>query len=312
MKKNNNLFADVLTTVTRYLKVLVVVVIVGICLSGIRVVKSGNVALIIRCGKLVGDTREEQIHESGLLLAFPYIIDEVVIVPTSSVMEQKVSTYFSDGVFTENGAYVITGDQNIAIMSASVKYVVSDPVEYALNVKDIPSIINACVSNAMLSEAAGCDVDDLLTTEKDNFTARTKERATEKLEAAHAGVTITTVELTKVSMPSEVRAVYNEVNAATVSAATMLETARSYETSLLPKAQGTAAELIAAANASQAEEVSKATTALAEFWGLLEEYEQNPQVVRSRIYTAKVAKMLEKIGTIRVVSEGETNIFLNP
>ena len=52
--QKNNLFVDTLTTVTKYLRILVVIVIVGICLSGVRVVKSGNVALVIRCGKLVG------------------------------------------------------------------------------------------------------------------------------------------------------------------------------------------------------------------------------------------------------------------
>ena len=129
--QKNNLFVDTLTAVTKYLRILVVIVILGICLSGVRVVKSGNVALVIRCGKLVGDTREEQVHESGLLLAFPYIIDEVITVPTSEVMEQSVSTYYHDSVFTKNGYYVITGDQNLAMMSASVKYVVSDPVAYA-------------------------------------------------------------------------------------------------------------------------------------------------------------------------------------
>ena len=310
--QQNNLFADTLTTVTKYLKILVVIVIAGILLSGIRVVKSGNVALILRCGKLVGQSREEQVHDSGLLLAFPYIIDEVIMVPTSSVMEQSVTTYTHDGVFTKNGAYVITGDQNLALMSASVKYMVSDPVNYALNVKDIPQVINACVSTSMLSEAANYDVDDLLTTEKDRFASQTLKRAMEKLNKAQVGVTLTSVELTQVSMPMEVRGVYNEVNAATVSAATTLEKAKSYKTSLIPKAEATAAETIAAAKTKQATEVSGATAALAEFWGLVGEYGQNPQVVRSRVYTQKVQQMLAKIGTVRVVADGESKIFLNP
>lgn len=310
--QQNNLFADTLNTVTKYLKILVVIVIAGIFLSGIRVVKSGEVALILRCGKLVGDTREEQVHDSGLLLAFPYIIDEVIMVPTSSVMEQTVTTYTHDGVFTKNGAYVITGDQNIALMAASVKYMVSDPVSYALNVKNISEVINACVSTSMLSEAANYDVDDLLTTEKDRFAKQTLNRAMEKLEKAQIGVKLTSVELTQVSMPMEVKGVYNEVNAATVSAATTLENARSYKTSLIPKAEATAAETIAAAKTNQATQVSSATAALAEFWGLVDEYGQNPQVVRSRVYTQKVQQMLNKIGTVRVVADGESKIFLNP
>ena len=310
--RKNNLFADTLTAVTKYLRILVVIVIVGICCSGIRMVKSGNVALVIRCGRLVGDTPEEQVHESGLLLAFPYIIDEVIMVPTSEVKEQSVTTYYFDGVFTKNGCYVITGDQNLAMMSASVKYVVSDPVAYALNAKDISAVINACVSNAMLTEAARCDVDDLLTTGKDQFANQTKIRAMEKIEAANIGIEITTVELTQVSMPPEVRAVYNEVNAATVSAATMLENARNQRAQMIPQAKGEAAEMVSAAKTNQSEAVSQAETALTEFWGLLDEYQVNPQVVRTRVYSAKVKLLMDKIKYVRVVPDGDTKIILNP
>ena len=311
--RQNSLFADILTTVTRYLRVMVVIVVVGICLSGIRVVQSGNVALILRFGKLVGESYEEQVHDSGLLLAFPYIIDEVIIVPTSSVMEQSVTTYYTeeDG-YTSDGRYVITGDQNLAILSASVKYVVSDPVAYALNVKDISSVINACVSSAMLSEAASYDVDDLLTGGKDVFAANTKSRAMEKLGNAGVGVTLTTIELTKLGVPYEVKGMYDAVNAATVQAATIKENANGFRTRTIPNAESTAAEKIASANAQKAEAVSNATVALTEFWGLLDEYESNPQVVAARVYQAKVAQMIATIGKIRVVQDGQTNIILNP
>ncbi len=310
--QKNNLFTDILTTVTKYLKVLVVIVVAGIFLSGIRVVKSGEVALVLRFGKLVGDTYEEQVHEPGLLLAFPYIIDEVIMVPTSNVMEQSVTTYYSEGAFTKSGAYVITGDQNIAVLSASAKYMVSDPVSYALNVKDIPSVINASVSTAMLTEAANYDVDDLLTTGKDAFARQTMRRAQEKLDTAGVGITLATIELTQVVMPAEVRLIYDEVNAATVRAATTLENARSYRANLLPEAEGEAAALISAANANQAERVSAADKALTEFWGLLDEYKQNPEVVKTRVFNAKVAKLMQTIGKVRVVQDGETKIILDP
>lgn len=310
--QQNNLFSDTLNAVTRYLRILVVIVVVGICLSGIRVVKSGNVALVLRCGKLVGDTYEEQVHESGLLFAFPYIIDEVITVPVSSVMEQSVTTHYSEGVYTKNGCYVITGDQNIAQMTASVKYMISDPVDYALNVKDVSSIINASVSNAMLSEAASYDVDLLLTTEKDKFSGNTKQRAQDKLDIAQVGITITSIELTQVTMPSEVRTAYNEVNSASVAASTLLENARTKKANQLKAAEGLAAEKISNAKANQASKISAANTTLAEFWGLLDEYKQNPEVVRVRVYTAKVQKILEKIGTVRIVTDEDAKIFLNP
>lgn len=309
--KKNDLFAQILTLVTKYLRVLVVLVILGICLSGVRIVKSGNVALILRCGQLVGNSYEEQVHQPGLLLAMPYIIDEVIIVPTGSVIEQSITTYYtpSSGK-SSDGAYVVTGDENIATLSASVKYVISDPVAYALSVNNIESMINGAVSNAMLCQAAQTDVDDLLTSGKDTFTAASMAVASQALRSANTGVTLTNLELTQVSMPDEVRTIYNQVNSSTVHAQTIIENANNYRTTIIPYAQSNASNKIALANANKATAIGNANTALTEFWGLVEEYRQNPEVVRTRLYSQKVSQMLQTIQRVHVVQDGQERIYI--
>ena len=313
--KQKTLFADVLETVTKYFLILVIVVIIGIFFSGLRVVESGNVAVVLRFGRLVGDNYEEQVHEPGLMFAFPYIIDEVIIVPTGSVMEQNVTTHYTHAKTTSatsEGGYVITGDQNVAVISASVKYVIKDPVAYALYVQDMSSVINNAVSGAMLNEAARIDVDDLLTSGKDAYMTAVLARANEKLTLVGAGVSLTTLELTDVAMPEEVREVYESVNAATVQATTMIERAIQYRETLLPAARSTAHSRVADANSNHATMVAGATADLAEFWGVLEEYEANPDVVRTRIYSAKTVRFMEKLKKIYVVQDGDSKIFIDP
>ena len=309
--EQKKLFSEVLASVTKYFLILVVAVVVLIFCSGIRIVETGNVALVLRFGKLVGDTPEQQVHEPGLLLAFPYIIDEVVMIPTDRVMEQSVNTYFTpDGGKTNDGAYVITGDQNIATLSASVKYKVSDPVQYALNIENIESVINGTVSSAMLSQAAATDVDDLLTGGKEAYAAAVLKNAGQRL--APMGVELIGMELTQVRMPMEVRQVYDQVNSASVEAETIVERARSYVTTLIPNAQGIAAQNIATANANYSTKTSDATVALAEFWGVLEEYEANPEVVKIRLYNAKVAQIIAAIGQIRIVEDEQSTVYIKP
>ena len=135
--KKNLLFEDILRTVSRYFVVIIIAVVLIICCSGIRFIKSGEQAIILRFGKIVGDTPEEQIHDAGVLFAFPYIIDEVITIPTGSIHEFTVNTHYTEGEMTtyDRNGYVITGDNNIAILSASVKYTISDPVAFALSVK---------------------------------------------------------------------------------------------------------------------------------------------------------------------------------
>lgn len=309
--EQKKLFSEVLTSVTKYFLILVVVVGVVIFCSGIRIVETGNVALVLRFGKLVGDTPEEQVHGPGLLLAFPYIIDEVIMIPTDRVMEQSVNTYFTpDDGKTNDGAYVITGDQNIATLSASVKYKVSDPVAYALNIKNIESVISGTVSSAMLSQAAATDVDDLLTGGKEVYAAAVLKNAKERL--LPMGIELIGMELTQVRMPKEVREVYDQVNSASVEAETIVERARSYVTTLIPNAQGIAAENVATANTNYANKTAAARSALAEFWGVLEEYELNPEVVKLRLYNTKVAAIIASIGQIRIVEDEQSTIYIKP
>ncbi len=312
--KKGSLFLDILQSVTRYFGVIITVVVIGILCSGIRVIQSGNQAIILRMGKIVGDTYEEQVHGPGLLLAFPYMIDEVIVIPADRVFEQSVVVHDSGsgtGKTSQTG-YVMTGDNNIAVISASVKYTVSNPVRYALNVRDLPAVIDGCVSAAMVSEASSMRVDSLLTDEKDSYARAVLRRASEKLDAMDAGIRISSIELTKVAMPEEVREIYEQVNSATVQVSTMLGLARQYREKVIPEAQAAADTTVSAANADYAGRVAQANQDLAEFWGILEDYKVNPEGVKSRVYSEKVTEFLNKIGEVRVVTDGNTNLFLNP
>lgn len=304
---------DVLTAVSRCFCVAILVVVLCIAFSGVRIVKSGEVALVLRFGKLVGDTPEEQIHEPGLLFCFPYFIDEVVTVPVESVMQRSVVTHYSKGQISDwkSSGYVITGDQNIALLSASVKYIISDPVSYALYVNEAASMIDACISNSMLEVAARTAVDDILTAGKESYAADVYAESQRKLDEAGIGVTLQALELTEVSMPEEVRETYDAVNAATVQASTLLEEALQYRNTLIPNAEAIASSIVSGANAQYKTKISAATNDLSEFWGLLEEYQATPDVVKTRIYNERMSQALMKIGQVRLVDDGDSKIFID-
>jgi membrane protease subunit HflK len=312
MKKKNAVFEDVLHTVTRYFVVLVIAVVLLICCSGIRFVKSGEVALVLRFGELVGDTPEDQIHEPGILFAFPYIIDEVVIVPTETVLERTIQTHYTNGYMTtlRNNGYVITGDSNIAMMQVSVKYTITDPVAYALNVNNVENIIDASVSNAMLERAACTDFDDIMTTGKEKYSNEVKHIAQKNLNKSGTGVTISTVELTTVSAPEEVRNIYEQVNTASVNAEKMIKEANQYKDNILIKAKAEANATVSEANSKYAQDISAANSDLASFWGMVDEYSANSEVVKTRVYSEKMSAILAKIGKVYVTKDGDNTIVI--
>ena len=311
--KKNLLFEDILRTVSRYFVVIIIAVVLIIACSGIRFIKSGEQAIILRFGKIVGNTPEEQIHDAGVLFAFPYIIDEVITIPTGSIHEFTVNTHYTEGEMTtyDRNGYVITGDNNIAILSASVKYTISDPVAFALAVKDPQYIINAAVSNAMINVAAGFAVDDILTTGKDAYTKSVLEQSQKKLDENGIGVKISHLELTRVSMPEEVRDMYELVNSTTIQASTRIEQARQYYETRIPGAEAESAALVAEARANYSNATAAANSDLYEFYGVLDEYNANPDVVRVRLYNTAISNIIRKIGKVMIVDDSDSKIIIN-
>ena len=178
--KDSQRFIAIINTAIRYCKWLIVILVALICCSGIRVVNNYEVAVVLRFGRLVGDTREEQVKEPGLLLAFPYVIDEVIKVPVGKVHEVSITTHAASADPTyaeiEDTGYVITGDENIIHIDATLKYQISDPVEYALYNSDPETEINGVVSGVMTSCAASKSVDGLLTDQSPAIPLRPSKR----------------------------------------------------------------------------------------------------------------------------------------
>ncbi|MBP3391259.1 MAG: protease modulator HflK [Clostridia bacterium] len=302
---------DVLKTVSRIFVVLIIAVLIGVAFSGVRIVKSGEVAMVLRFGKLVGDTPEEQVHKPGLLFCFPGFIDEVVTVSTDNVMQQDVYTHYTDESIAD-GTYMLTGDNNVILINAMLKYKVSDPVSYALKINEMESIIDSSVRNVMLENSARTDVDVIMTSGKKDFQDAIFEQVQDRLDTLNAGIAVQALELTSVTMPKPVKMIYEGVNAATIEASTLMEEAQQYWNTVVPSAEAYAQNLIADANSTHASKVADANMNLTEFWGVLDEYKRDPEVVRTRIYSQKLSTILDTIGSIRVVQNDDSVIIIKP
>jgi membrane protease subunit HflK len=203
------------------------------------------------------------------------------------------------------------GDQNIALVSATAKYTISDPVAYALHVSEVSSMVDSCISNAMVEVSAKTRVEDILTSGKLEFASTISARAQEKFDAAGMGISLQALELTNVNMPEEVREIYEEVNAATVTAKTLIEQAQQYYNTNIPLAQSSAQTLLSNANVNYSLSISSAQTSLAEFYGTIDEFNASPETVKERIFNQKMAAALRNIGTVRLVEDGDSKIFID-
>lgn len=314
--KQSERFVAIFHTAILYCKWLIVILLVLICCSGIRVVNNYEAAVILRFGSLVGDTREEQIHEPGLLLAFPYVIDEVVKVPVGKVHEIAISTHASttDPAYAgiEDSGYIITGDENIIHIDATLKYRITDAVEYALYNNSPENTIHGVVSGVMTSCAVSAGVDSLLTDEKDTYAQEVIRQSQKLLDKLEVGITITGLEFKSITPPDALKYHFDQVNAAYVEKETKIQEANQYREKVIPDAKASADKLVNDAQINQSQQLTTANDRVAEFYGLYEEYQRNQDVVWERVYREKVTGILNQIGVKIVLPDGEgtPRIFL--
>ncbi|MBE6748762.1 MAG: FtsH protease activity modulator HflK [Ruminococcaceae bacterium] len=307
--KSIEIFETIMHSVMKYFKWVVVGSVALIVLTGVYKVDSNEVAVVLRFGKLVGTTTEEQIKDPGLHLAFPYIIDEVIKVPVETVQEITVETHYSaDTAINRNiktGGYVITGDSNLVLIRSVVKYKVSDPVRYALYINEINEMVTGVVSGETVPLVTSMPVDSVLTTEKTKLSGDLKKNVQEVLNELDCGITITNIELTNVIPPNETKDAFDAVNTASVKKQTLIQEANDYTESKIPKAQADSDSLVSEAKKNQSEKIAKANDEVAEFNGLYEQYKANPEVVKNGVFRSRVSKVLKDAGATIIVPDGE-------
>ncbi len=307
--KSIEVFETIMLSVMKYFKWVVIGSVALIILTGVYKVDSNEVAVVLRFGKLVGTTQEEQIKSPGLHFAFPYIIDEVIKVPVETVQEITVETHYSeDTTINRNiktGGYVITGDSNLVLIRSVVKYKVNDPISYALYINEISDIVTGVVSGETIPLVTSMPVDSVLTTEKTQLSSDLKKKSQEVLDELGCGITITNIELTNVIPPNETKDAFDAVNTASVKKQTLIQEANDYTESKIPKAQADSDSLVSEAKKNQAERIAKANEEVAEFNGLYEQYKANPEVVKNGVFRSRVSKVLQDAGATIIVPDGE-------
>ena len=167
----------------------------------------------------------------------------------SSVQQQSVITLavpapgLSGDDYARPGAvgYALTGDQNIVHVGMIARYRVRDPAEWAFYGPDAEKILRTEVSAAMVRSVGEIGVDRVLAEERKDLTKTTRRARQAGLDAAHAGLELVALELTRLSPPIALRQDFNAVQTAFIGAETDRRTRRrSRSQVVVPGAHATA------------------------------------------------------------------------
>jgi membrane protease subunit HflK len=311
-------FTQIMEYIIRYFKLTVCFAVVLIALSGVYRVESSQTAVVLRFGKLAGNSPEQQVKKPGLHFALPFFIDKVIKIPAHTVQEIEVTTHYKpqgsvNSPDIDKNGYVLTGDKNIALVKAKIKYQINDSIRYTLFINDVSKIIDGIISGELTCIAARSDIDGILTSgraELSNDVMRNSQAITDALKL---GILISGVELTEITAPAETIRYFEEVRNAAIYKATSSQRAQEYASNKILGAQGAAKTLKQTAISEQAVKLTRARGEMAEVNGLYDQYARNPQIIMSGTFRQRAGAVLKRAGKSIVLPSGsETPALLLP
>ena len=268
-------------------------------------------AVITTFGKVTGTAG------AGMHFKLPFGIQEVKTVDVNVYQKIEIG-YRTDAKDPTLSAMItkeskmITGDYNIVNVDFFVEYKISDPVKYLYNSAEPELILKNLVQSQIRNVIGSSTVDSILTDGKAEIQQQVKELITAELAEYDIGLVLTDIKIQDSEPPTvSVIEAFKNVETAKQSAETAINQAKAYQNSELPKAKATADQLIQNAEFLKQNRINDATKQVAMFMAMYEQYAQNPEITKVRMYYEALTEALPGVKLyINTAQDGGAEMLL--
>lgn len=331
--------AQALRVSFRVLKVILAVVIASFLLSGIFSVDAGDVAIVLRFGRVAG------VYRPGLHWTWPEPISAILRLPNERTLTFESDDFWYSPTRSERlgrpdaagsvpaslrpgiDGYAITGDANILHAKWRIAYRVADPLAYwrafggvgegpaGAAGEDI-SVAPSCASflrgalrEAVTAAAARMHAEDALRLKIDEFRGEVTRRLRERLArigepGAPALALVGEALLVAVEAPRQVAEAFGEVVRVEQDRGAALEAARRYAAEAIPRAEGEARRILARAEGDRARVVSEAASAADRAARLRDAFRDTRKIFVSRTVLDALRDALSKAEEVFLIRDG--------
>ena len=268
-------------------------------------------AVVTTFGKVTGTTG------AGMHFKLPFGIQKVQTVDVNVYQKieigyrtDEMEHSYADTIIKESK--MITGDYNIVNVDFFVEYKISDPVKYLYNSAEPEVILKNLVQSQIRNVIGSSTVDSILTDGKTEIQQQVKMLITEELAEYDIGLVLSDIKIQDSEPPTvSVIEAFKNVETAKQSAETAINQAKAYQNSELPKAKATADQLIQNAEFLKQNRINDATKQVAMFKAMYEQYAQNPEVTKVRMYYEALTEALPGVKLyINTTQAGGTEMLL--
>ena len=209
-------------------------------------------------------------------------------------------------------ALMLTEDENIVDVSLTVQWVVANPVDYLVQVRNPQISLDHATESALRHVVGSSSMDQVITDGRAAIAAEVQERLQSYLDSYGTGILISKVNIDESAPPNQVRDAFNDVQKAKEDEQRTINDANAYAESVIPEARGGAQKAIEQANAYRDQVVARAEGEADRFTKLLTEYHLAERVTRDRLYIDAMESLLSRSSKIMVDVEGGNNLMYLP
>ena len=207
---------------------------------------------------------------------------------------------------------MLTKDNNIIEIELNVQYRVADPVSYTLRIENPRLTLQHAAQSALRHDVGSTEMDPLLTSGRETTAAQVKLRLQSYLDRYQTGIQLTNVNVKDVRPPSQVKASFDDVQAARQDKDRLISEAESYANGIVPQARGQASRVLEEATAYEKRVVARATGEADRFLALYTEYKKAPEVTRERLYIDAISDVYTNSSKVLIDVEGGNNMMYLP
>ncbi len=237
-----------------------------------------------------------KITTSGLNYNIPYPFGKVIKQSVTRVNTEEFGFTSASLKNDKNRNFeaeslMLTGDENIVDIEFQVQWQVSDVKDFVFNIASQNETIRKSAESAIREIIARTPIVDALSDKKSKIETETKELLQQILNSYKAGVRVVLVQLRRVDPPAQVIDAFRDVQTAKADKEKEINEAQSYANDIIPRARGTASQMLEQAQAYKKEVISNAEGEAGRFSSVYGEYLKSKQVTKKRLYLETMEKV---------------------
>lgn len=217
--------------------------------------------------------------------------------------EEETGTYRNDSVATDEqeDKLILTGDLYAAVVEWNVFWRVTEPKDYLFNFNgddgEVTDVIVA-VSRSVMHRAVGdYSAEELLTGRREEITQIALKQLSERLTEFGSGITVTDLQMQRVTPPDRVKPAFDEVNASIQQRDQLVNEAYRERNQLIPSAEAQSDRLIREAEGYASRQLAVTQGEISALLAKYESYKLAPEVTRKRMYLEMMERVLQQSGS---------------